>query len=255
MISRSVFNPFLRRLFTNVPPSLPVFTTLHSLQLVIHCVLRYAICLVCYVLHGVAFAVLSLLDFPACSLLPSRHVLYPALHCISSRPQRMQGLSYATYSEEPSQSCPRCGGQSTAHATHEQQGTPAEQQHAASPSARTKYPPSDKTNRVTSGFSSGTHGQRPPAVCAVCLGRNNHSFIECSANRIWDNSVPTVSKRVHLQLLTRSTDKPLCINWQQGTSCSMHSHDEHHLCSSCLSHSHGAQYCARTQASAPSMPL
>ncbi|KAG1897476.1 uncharacterized protein F5891DRAFT_957229, partial [Suillus fuscotomentosus] len=78
---------------------------------------------------------------------------------------------------------------------------------------------------------------------------------ECSADRIWDNSVPTVSKRVHRQLLTRNTDKPLCIDWQRGKSCSTCSHDECYLCSGCLSHSHGAQYCARTQASLPSVPL
>lgn len=41
-----------------------------------------------------------------------------------STPQHMQGLSYIVYSEEPHQGWPRCGGQSTASATHEQCGTP-----------------------------------------------------------------------------------------------------------------------------------
>ncbi|KAG1893532.1 uncharacterized protein F5891DRAFT_891137, partial [Suillus fuscotomentosus] len=80
-------------------------------------------------------------------------------------------------------------------------------------------------------------------VCAVCLGRHNHSFIECPADRLWDNFYPTVSKRVAKQLLIRSSDKPLCMDWQQGKSCPARSHDEKHLCSGCLSLSHGAQSC------------
>jgi hypothetical protein len=113
-----------------------------------------------------------------------------------------------------------------------------------------------KTPRLsTSGFSSGAHAPRPPAVCAVCLGRNNHSFIDCPAERIWDNSHPAVSKRVNKQLLVRRTDKPLCVDWQRGRSCTTRAHDERHLCSGCLSDSHGAQSCPRTQTLTSSVPI
>ncbi|KIK42969.1 hypothetical protein CY34DRAFT_65847, partial [Suillus luteus UH-Slu-Lm8-n1] len=91
------------------------------------------------------------------------------------------------------------------------------------------------------GFSSGAHGPRPSAMCAVCLRRNNHSFIDCPAERIWDNSHPVVSKRVNKQLL------PLCVDWQRGRTCPTRAHDKCHLRSGCLSASHGAQSCPRTQ--------
>ncbi|KAG2130732.1 hypothetical protein DEU56DRAFT_690983, partial [Suillus clintonianus] len=101
---------------------------------------------------------------------------------------------------------------------------------SASPLARTKAFRNEK-HPGSSGFSSGAHGQRSTAVCAVCLGRHHHNFIECSAERLWDNSHAAVSKRVSRQLLIRSTDKSLCVDWQRGKGCGTRSHDERHLCS------------------------
>jgi hypothetical protein len=141
------------------------------------------------------------------------------------------------------------------YVSSERRGSPADQQHAASPSTIQKNTRLDKSARPASGFSNGAHGQRSPAVCAVCLGRNNHSFIECSATRIWDNSLPSASKRINRQLLIRSTDKPLCVDWQRGKACTTRSHDERHLCSGCLSTSHGAQHCTRAQTALPSVSV
>jgi hypothetical protein len=104
-------------------------------------------------------------------------------------------------------------------------------------------------------FSNGTHSQRSPTVWAICLGWNHHSFVECSADHLWNNSHSAVSKCINHQLLIRSSDKPLCIDWQCGQGCTTCSHDEHNLCSGCLSTSHGAQYCTQVQAVSPSMPL
>ncbi|KAG2142406.1 hypothetical protein DEU56DRAFT_733874 [Suillus clintonianus] len=112
-----------------------------------------------------------------------------------------------------------------------------------------------KSSATSSGFSDGAHSQRSSAVCAVCLGRHNHPFVDCSVDRIWDNSHKTVAKRTNRQLLLRSNDKPLCLDWQRGRGCSTRSHDERHLCAGCLSVTHGAQYCPRTQAVSPSLPL
>ncbi|KAG2034951.1 hypothetical protein BDR03DRAFT_801203, partial [Suillus americanus] len=71
---------------------------------------------------------------------------------------------------------------------------------------------------------------------------------ECSAEHLWDNVHATISKQVNKQLLVQSSDKPLCVDWQQGCGCTNRPHDKRHLCSGCLSASHSAQYCPRTQA-------
>ncbi|KAG2082664.1 uncharacterized protein F5147DRAFT_590319, partial [Suillus discolor] len=89
-------------------------------------------------------------------------------------------------------------------------------------------------------------------VCAVCLGRTSHNFIECTAVRLWDSSFPAVATRVNKQLLLRSSDKPLCVDWQRARGCSSHSHGERHVCSGCLSTSHGAQLCPHAQTTASS---
>ncbi|KAG2089432.1 uncharacterized protein F5147DRAFT_561800, partial [Suillus discolor] len=84
-------------------------------------------------------------------------------------------------------------------------------------------------------------------VCTVCLGSNGHSFIECTADRLWDNSHPSLATRVDKQLLLRKSDKPLCVDWQRSRGCSSHSHNERHICSGCLGKSHGAQQCSCAQ--------
>ncbi|KAG1893101.1 uncharacterized protein F5891DRAFT_963505, partial [Suillus fuscotomentosus] len=86
-------------------------------------------------------------------------------------------------------------------------------------------------------------------VCAVCLGSKSHAFIECTAERLWDNSHSALTTRVNRQLLLRSSDKPLCVDWQHSKSCSSRSHNERHICSGCLANSHGAQQCPRAQTS------
>ncbi|KAG1853196.1 hypothetical protein DFJ58DRAFT_660954, partial [Suillus subalutaceus] len=92
-------------------------------------------------------------------------------------------------------------------------------------------------------------------VCAVCLGHNSHSFIDCTADRIWDNTFPALATRVNKQLLLRNSDKPLCVDWQCSRGCSSHSHDERHVCSGCLSSTHGAQVCPRAQTTASTHTL
>ncbi|KAG1893529.1 uncharacterized protein F5891DRAFT_962799, partial [Suillus fuscotomentosus] len=86
-------------------------------------------------------------------------------------------------------------------------------------------------------------------VCAVCLGRNSHIFAECTADRLWDSSHPTLATRVERQLILRKSDKPLCVDWQRHKGCSSRSHDDRHVCSGCLGSSHSAQHCARAQTS------
>ncbi|KAG2093714.1 uncharacterized protein F5147DRAFT_558869, partial [Suillus discolor] len=83
-------------------------------------------------------------------------------------------------------------------------------------------------------------------VCAVCLGRNNHNFIDCSTDRLWDGVQPTVATRTNKQLLLRASNKPLCIDWQRSR-CTSQSHDDRHICSGCLATTHGAQSCPRVQ--------
>ncbi|KAG2749674.1 hypothetical protein P692DRAFT_201865201 [Suillus brevipes Sb2] len=49
----------------------------------------------------------------------------------------------------------------------------------------------ETTNRWP--FQGSAHSTRSPAVCTVCLGRNSHSFIECTAERLWDSAFPAVA--------------------------------------------------------------
>lgn len=49
------------------------------------------------------------------------------------------------------------------------------------------------TSNHQSGFQDSAHSTRPPAVCVVCLGTNGHKFIECVAERTWDNKFSTSS--------------------------------------------------------------
>ncbi|KAG1730064.1 hypothetical protein EDB19DRAFT_1741483 [Suillus lakei] len=127
---------------------------------------------------------------------------------------------------------------------------------SASPTKRSSAP---RTARAAagarSGFPAGVHNTRSPAVCAVCLGRNSHSFIECTAERLWDSAFPSVATRSNKQLLLRSSDKPLCVDWQRAIGCSSHSHSERHVCSGCLATTHGAQNCPRAQTLAPGHSL
>ncbi|KAG1717416.1 hypothetical protein EDB19DRAFT_1816144 [Suillus lakei] len=127
---------------------------------------------------------------------------------------------------------------------------------SASPTKRSSAP---RTACAAAGacscFPAGIHNTRSPAVCTVCLGRNSHSFIECTAKCLWDSAFPSVATHSNKQLLLCSSDKPLCIDWQRAIGCSSHSHSEHHVCSGCLATTHGAQNCPRAQTLAPGHSL
>ncbi|KAG2747087.1 hypothetical protein P692DRAFT_20736691, partial [Suillus brevipes Sb2] len=121
---------------------------------------------------------------------------------------------------------------------------------SASPTKKSSAPRNTRVSTSNrSGFQGSAHSTRSPAVCTVCLGRNSHSFIECTAERLWDSAFPAVAtRRNNKQLLLRSSDKPLCVDWQHVGSCSSSSHNERHVCSGCLATTHGAQNCPRAQA-------
>jgi hypothetical protein len=108
-----------------------------------------------------------------------------------------------------------------------------------------------RTASTGAGFQASTHGPRSSPVCAVCLGSHTHSFIDCTAEHIWDNTYPTSATRTNKHLLLQSSGKSLCVDWQRGRSCSNRSHDDRHICAGCLSNTHGAQGCTRAQTVPP----
>lgn len=122
--------------------------------------------------------------------------------------------------------------------------SPRNQTRAASP--KNSNSRSTRPADLRAVFRDGAQGTRSPAVCAVCLGRNKHSFIECTVERLWDGTSPTVATRVNKQLLVRGSEKPLCVDWQRAR-CISQSHDDRHICSGCLATTHGAQNCSRAQ--------
>jgi hypothetical protein len=140
---------------------------------------------------------------------------------------------------------------------HHPYPAPSARPHRDSPApvATASRPLSSRSVRTTStgaGFQASTHGPRSPPVCAVCLGSHAHSFIDCTAERIWDNSYPALSTHTNKHLLLRSSGKSLCVDWQRGRGCNNRSHDDRHICAGCLSTTHGAQGCTRAQAVPPS---
>ncbi|KAG2747017.1 hypothetical protein P692DRAFT_20738069, partial [Suillus brevipes Sb2] len=125
---------------------------------------------------------------------------------------------------------------------------PAERRRSASPNKSASVPARDaRTSSRRAGFQDGAHRQQSPAVCAVCLGSHTHSFIECTAERLWNKSHATSATRVNKQLLLRSSNQPLCLDWQRSRGCSTRTHDERHVCTGCLSTTHGSQHCSRAQ--------
>ncbi|KAG3229900.1 hypothetical protein P692DRAFT_201701923, partial [Suillus brevipes Sb2] len=81
--------------------------------------------------------------------------------------------------------------------------------------------------------------------CAVCLGRNPHRTVECSASRTWDNLFDVFSERIKKALWTKD-GRQLCTSWQREEGCNS-THGYKHLCSGCGSSEHGAQRCTRAQ--------
>lgn len=129
--------------------------------------------------------------------------------------------------------------------------SPQSHTHSDSPKHRkhNSNPRSSNGHMQRSGFQDSAHDSHSPGVCAVCLGRNAHRFIDCTADHLWDNSHATLATHVDKQLLLHKSDKPLCVNWQCLRGCSSRSHDDQHICSGCLAKSHGAQQCSRAQTS------
>lgn len=124
---------------------------------------------------------------------------------------------------------------------------------SASPGRPTR-PQSSRDSHASNcrtGFQDGVHGQLSPAVCAVCLGSHTHSFIDCTAERLWNKSHPALANRVNKQLQLRSNNQPLCLDWQRSRGCSNRSHNERHVCTGCLSTTHGSQNCSRAQKVTP----
>ncbi|OAX30835.1 hypothetical protein K503DRAFT_704744, partial [Rhizopogon vinicolor AM-OR11-026] len=62
------------------------------------------------------------------------------------------------------------------------------------------------------------------------------------------NSQACLTKQANKQLVWRSSNKPVCIDWQRTCGCTNQSHNKRHLCTGCLSTGHGAQFCPRSQA-------
>ncbi|KAG1749063.1 uncharacterized protein EDB91DRAFT_1033895, partial [Suillus paluster] len=82
--------------------------------------------------------------------------------------------------------------------------------------------------------------------CAVCLGRNSHRTVECTATKTWDNLFNSYSERIHKALWTKD-GRQLCTSWQREEGCTNTQHNSKHICSGCGSSEHGAQRCARAQ--------
>ncbi|KIK34773.1 hypothetical protein CY34DRAFT_97328, partial [Suillus luteus UH-Slu-Lm8-n1] len=122
--------------------------------------------------------------------------------------------------------------------------SPRNRRRSASPGTSKRHSTSRNARSANQrmGFPEGAHSSRSSAVCAVCLGKHSHSFIECSNERLWNSAHPALATRVN-----KHSNKPLCVDWQRSRSCTSRSHDERHVCSGCLATSHGAQNCPRAQ--------
>ncbi|KAH8993205.1 hypothetical protein EDB92DRAFT_1796531 [Lactarius akahatsu] len=83
-------------------------------------------------------------------------------------------------------------------------------------------------------------------VCAVCLGRHEHSFAQCEGPKLWDGSAACARKNEQGKLV--ATDGyPICFDWQVPQGCSSSSHPDRHRCSGCGKQGHGAQACPRAE--------
>ena len=82
-------------------------------------------------------------------------------------------------------------------------------------------------------------------VCAVCLGRHEHSFAKCEDAKLWDGSA-SAARKSEGQLVA-ANGLPLCFDWQIPRGCASISHPDRHRCSGCGRPDHGAQGCSRAQ--------
>ncbi|KAG1896940.1 uncharacterized protein F5891DRAFT_570877 [Suillus fuscotomentosus] len=92
---------------------------------------------------------------------------------------------------------------SNSHGRRSKRSTsPSHKRWSASPTKKSSAPRNTRVSTSTrSGFQGSAHSTCSPAVCAVCLGRNSHSFIECTAERLWDSAFPAVATCNNKQLL------------------------------------------------------
>lgn len=93
-------------------------------------------------------------------------------------------------------------------------------------------------------FQSGA-GPRG-GVCAICLGRHEHSFARCEARSLWDGSAGVAKKGEHGKLVGPD-GLPLCYDWQLPRGCQSVLHSDRHKCAGCGKAGHGAQACPRAQ--------
>jgi hypothetical protein len=82
-------------------------------------------------------------------------------------------------------------------------------------------------------------------VCAVCLGRHEHTFSKCDGAKLWDGSAGAAKKTEGR--LVADDGFPLCFDWQVPKGCSSTSHPDRHRCSGCGKGDHGAQTCPRAE--------
>ena len=80
-------------------------------------------------------------------------------------------------------------------------------------------------------------------VCAVCLGRHEHSFTKCKDAKLWDGSASAAQKSEGQLVVANGL--PLCFDWQIPRGCASISHPDRHRCSGCGRPDHGAQGCSR----------
>ena len=103
-----------------------------------------------------------------------------------------------------------------------------------------RHPRRDKPEFFQSG--AGPRG----GVCAVCLGRHEHTFARCEEAKLWDGSVGSARKNEQGRLVAAS-GFPLCFDWQVPRGCRSTSHPDRHRCSGCGKADHGAQGCPRAE--------
>lgn len=117
-----------------------------------------------------------------------------------------------------------------------------------SPARRRSRSPARRTStmKTKQDFQPGASG-KPHSACAVCLGRHPHPVRDCNASTTWDGTHEVASKRINGDLVLRSNNSRLCLDWQRAQSCPSQKHDNRHRCSGCGDATHGAQHCPRAQ--------
>ncbi|KAG1835968.1 hypothetical protein DFJ58DRAFT_642451, partial [Suillus subalutaceus] len=94
--------------------------------------------------------------------------------------------------------------------------SPPARRHSASPGAGRKVSGTHNSKPAVhwQGFQESAHSNCSSAVCAICLGSHSHNFIDCMAERLWDNKFQIVTTHTNRSLTLRGSNKPLCVDWQ-----------------------------------------